>query len=75
MKVLYHCTGSIPAVFKTLSLTVNPGKPDGPGEGIRAYIDENGYTQGNLLGYAFRDPAKAMNYLYNDEEFKNSMDM
>ena len=26
-------------------LTVNPGKPDGPGEGIRAYIDENGYTK------------------------------
>ena len=49
-------------------LTVNPGKPDGPGEGIRAYIDDNGYTQGNLLGYAFTDPSKAMNYLYNDEE-------
>ena len=49
-------------------LTINPGKPDGPGEGIRAYINQYGYTEGNLLGYAFKNAAKAVNYLLPNEE-------
>ena len=52
------------------ALTINPGKPDSRGEGIRAFLDAYGYTEGQLLGYVYKNSALAGKSLRADEEIQ-----
>ena len=66
--------GSIP-LFRFYSssttdtfLTTNPGKPDSKGTGERATMNAAGMTQGEIFGYVFKDPSKALNALTEGEK-------
>ena len=68
--------GSVPlfrfysAASEDTLLTINPGKPDSRGEGIRAFLDAYGYTEGQLLGYVYKNSALAGKSLRADEEIQ-----
>ena len=49
-------------------LTTNPGAPDTEGAGERATMDAAGMTQGEILGYAFKNKEDAIAYLGEDEQ-------
>jgi len=51
-------------------LTANPGRPDGPGAGERAFLDRGGYTEGIFLGYAFRTKDKATGWIAEGERIQ-----
>ena len=66
--------GSVPVYrFFSISgddtfLTTNPGTPDTTGNGERATMNAAGMTQGEIIGYAFKNAAKAISALAEGEQ-------
>ena len=51
-------------------LTTNPGSPDTTGAGERATMDAQGMTQGEILGYVFRNKEDAIPYVGERESIR-----